>query len=214
MKSKVRHVYFFRHGEEINDVERRFGGWSDPDITKKGRELAKKKALKFKKRKMVFDIILTSPLKRALNTAKIIGKILNLKVEEFIYLKERNTYGILCGLTKDKAKNQYPELTRLYNAQQYIPGSERYDDFKDRVELLLDKLIQSKYQSVLCVTHGYLITTLMEEFLGLNREKIDDGSMLGLKIVNNKFEYFMSEGLTFTEGKPTYDSKRYRKFKR
>lgn len=210
-ESKVKKIYFFRHGEGMDDVRGEYGGWSDPSLSKEGRKTASNvsKLLKDKD----FDIILTSPLKRAKESAKIISKVLKVPYKEFVYLKERNTYGILGGLSKTKAKNKYPDLVKTYNAQEFIPGAERYDDFKDRIDLLLGKLKDLEYKNILCVTHGYLITTVMEEFLSLHREEIEDGCFLGLKLVNDKFEYLESKGLTFSKVDVTYDSERYVKFK-
>ncbi|MBU0976527.1 MAG: histidine phosphatase family protein [Patescibacteria group bacterium] len=204
-------IYFFRHGEEMNDVAGKFGGWSDPALSHKGIKLAKKTALYLKPKN--FNIILTSPLERASQSADIIGKIIDVDVKELVYLKERNTYGILGGISKKTAKEDYPELLRSYNAQEFIPGAERYDDFKNRVETLIRKLLETEYQRILCVTHGYLITTLIEEFLGLNRESIEDGCLLGLRSVGRKFEILETKNMTYTEGQKTYDSERYRKFK-
>lgn len=210
-KSKSKTIYLFRHGEDKNDLEGKFGGWSDPSLTQKGRGVAKKRALEFKK--IPFDIILTSPLKRALESAVIISKITKVKLKEYIYLKERNTYGILGGVTKKETRKTYPELYKAYNAQEFIAGGERYDDFKNRVDTLLSNLFKMPYNNILCVTHGYLITTIMEEFLSLNREKIEDGCYITLEVVNNKFEFNKAVGITYSEGTKTFDSKRYRKFK-
>lgn len=195
----------------MDDLKREYGGWSDPKLSPNGRILARKKSSYFKK--IPIDIILTSPLKRAKESASILGKKLKVRVEEFAYLKERNTYGILGGVSHKEARRKYPELVKAYNAQKFIPGAERYNDFKNRIDTLLKKLIGSEYSSIICVTHGYVITTIMEEFLGLNRERIEDGCILTLELSKNKFLFKEAVGLTFSEGERTYNSRRYRKFK-
>jgi len=197
----------------MDDLQKEFGGWSDPKLSPRGISLAKKTAQQLKKQKVSFDIILTSPLQRASQSATIIASILHTPIKEYIFLKERNTYGILGGVKKDLARRLYPELIRAYNAQEFIPGAERYEDFKNRVDTLLRELIYLPYKNILCITHGYLITTIIEEFLGLTREDIQDGCILVLRINNEKYEYVSSEGLSFKEGNQTYDSMRYTKFK-
>lgn len=208
---KSRTIYLYRHGEDVGDIENLFGSWSDPDLTKKGKLTAQNSAKQLKN--IGFEIILTSPLKRAKSSAKIIGKNLKIKVKTNVYLKERNTYGLLAGMSKDKARKKYPDLIRAYNAQEFIPGSERYDDFKNRMEILLKKLISNNQKQLLAVTHGFVITTIMEEFLGLNREKIGDGSYLGLEYKSGKFKVIDSYRISFSKGQKNYDSERYRKFK-
>jgi len=212
-ESKVKKIYFFRHGEGMDDVRSEYGGWSNPQLSPNGRKTASNVSKVFRNKKLEFDIILTSPLKRALQSAEIISKRLQVPYEQFVYLKERNTYGILGELSKKQARKKYPDLVKAYNAQEFIPGAERYEDFKNRVDLLLSKLLNLKHKSILCVTHGYLITTVMDEFLGLHRENIEDGCFLGLELINGKFEYLESKGLTFSKGDISYDSERYVKFK-
>ena len=55
-----------------------------------------------------FDLIISSPLKRALQTAEIISKTLNIEIEVNDLFKERDN-GIFAGLTFEEAEIKYPE---------------------------------------------------------------------------------------------------------
>ena len=66
--------YLVRHGEIEADVKKIYAGWSDEGLTKRGRQQAKEAAKELAR----FEIgsIYTSPLKRTVQTAEIIGGIL------------------------------------------------------------------------------------------------------------------------------------------
>ena len=67
---------FLRHGESVGNAEERFQGQSDFPLTETGREQARALADRWLKEGMKFDLVVTSPLSRAKETAEIIaGKL-------------------------------------------------------------------------------------------------------------------------------------------
>jgi broad specificity phosphatase PhoE len=137
----------------------------------------------------------------------VFAQELSLPLETNVYLKERNTYGLLNGLKYTTAQEKYPELMKLFDAQQFIPGSERYDDFIDRVTLLLEWIKQTAdIGTTVYVTQGYLMTTIIEEFLGKVRKNITYGSYFVCEIVGNKlvfkeWKYMNSDNNTESQAK-------------
>ncbi len=90
-----------RHGQSIWNLEKRFTGWVDVDLTEKGKLEAKKAGLLIKDKDIKINFYYSSLQLRANNTLKIIQKILNDK-KNFIrawQLNERH-YGALTGLNK------------------------------------------------------------------------------------------------------------------
>ena len=90
-----------RHGQSVWNLEKRFTGWVDIDLTKKGQSEAEKAGLLIKKEKIDINFYYSSLQKRANNTLKLIQKVLNDK-KNFIrawQLNERH-YGALTGLNK------------------------------------------------------------------------------------------------------------------
>ncbi|MBC7316219.1 MAG: 2,3-bisphosphoglycerate-dependent phosphoglycerate mutase, partial [Chloroflexi bacterium] len=61
-----------RHGESIWNLENRFTGWTDVDLSEKGKEEAKQAAQFLIERGYTFDVAYTSVLKRAIRTLWII----------------------------------------------------------------------------------------------------------------------------------------------
>jgi 2,3-bisphosphoglycerate-dependent phosphoglycerate mutase len=98
----VYRVALLRHGESTWNKENRFTGWTDVDLTDKGRDEAAAAGRQFRDAGFVFDIAYTSVLKRALRTCWIALDELDqlwIPVEKSWRLNERH-YGALQGLNK------------------------------------------------------------------------------------------------------------------
>ena len=90
-----------RHGQSVWNLEKRFTGWVDVDLTAQGKAEAEKAGVLIKERNIEIDFYYSSLQLRANNTLKIIQKILN-DEKDFIrtwQLNERH-YGALTGLNK------------------------------------------------------------------------------------------------------------------
>jgi broad specificity phosphatase PhoE len=106
-------LYIVRHGQSVANAEGRYG--MDSDLTEKGREQAKEAAEKFKEVK--FDAILSSPLKRAHETAQIIAKEHDLAVNTREALRERFE-GAIDGRLYEELRH---ELKDLYDLRYSVP---------------------------------------------------------------------------------------------
>jgi len=95
-------LVLMRHGESQWNLENRFTGWTDVDLTDLGREQARQAGLLLKKEGYSFDVAFTSVLKRAIRTLWIA-----LDAMDAMYTPVGNTwrlnerhYGALQGLNK------------------------------------------------------------------------------------------------------------------
>ena len=90
-----------RHGQSIWNLEKKFTGWVDVGLTKKGETEAKKAGLLIKEKNIEIDFYYSSLQSRANNTLKIIQEVLNDKKEfsRAWQLNERH-YGAFTGLNK------------------------------------------------------------------------------------------------------------------
>jgi 2,3-bisphosphoglycerate-dependent phosphoglycerate mutase len=107
----VRPLVLLRHGESTWNKENRFTGWTDVDLTDKGREEAKHAGQLLKAGGYAFDLLFTSVLKRAIRTANIALDELDqlwLPVERSWRLNERH-YGALQGLNKAETAAKHGE---------------------------------------------------------------------------------------------------------
>ena len=104
-------VVLLRHGESIWNKENLFTGWTDVDLSEKGREEATQAGRMLKEQGYRFDIAFTSVLKRAIRTLWIALDEMDLMwipVERDWRLNERH-YGALQGLNKAETAAKYGE---------------------------------------------------------------------------------------------------------
>jgi 2,3-bisphosphoglycerate-dependent phosphoglycerate mutase len=104
-------LVLLRHGESIWNKENRFTGWTDVDLTDRGREEARAAGRLLKAGSYAFDIVFTSVLTRAIRTANIALDELEqlwLPVERSWRLNERH-YGALQGLNKAETAAKHGE---------------------------------------------------------------------------------------------------------
>ena len=101
------HLILVRHGQSIWNLEKRFTGWVDIDLTGQGKLEACKAGELIKELKINIDYSFSSFQLRAINTLKLIQDTLRIKKETIKawQLNERH-YGALTGLNKDEMKDK------------------------------------------------------------------------------------------------------------
>jgi 2,3-bisphosphoglycerate-dependent phosphoglycerate mutase len=187
-------ILLLRHGESQDDIINAYGGWADFPLTEKGKEQIKASAEKIHHLGISFDKILSSPLKRAQQSAEILSEKLSTSVEILEYIKERNTYGILCGMVKADAKEKYPWLVGAYDAGEYVDGSEREEDIKIRARKAYDLVLAKSEKSLILVTHGNFLKAFIPIALpGKKLSKKEDGGFLLFDTGSG--EVFVQDGL-------------------
>ena len=97
-----------RHGQSTWNLEKRFTGWVDVDLTENGKLEAKKAGELIKKMNIKIDTYYSSLQLRAKNTLNIIQKILNEESKSFSKIWQLNErhYGALTGLNKIETMNK------------------------------------------------------------------------------------------------------------
>jgi 2,3-bisphosphoglycerate-dependent phosphoglycerate mutase len=104
-------VVLLRHGESAWNKENLFTGWTDVDLSEKGREEAREAGRLLKEQGYTFDVAYTSVLKRAIRTLWIALEEMDLMWIPVFHdwrLNERH-YGALQGLNKAETAAKYGE---------------------------------------------------------------------------------------------------------
>jgi 2,3-bisphosphoglycerate-dependent phosphoglycerate mutase len=104
-------LVLIRHGQSVWNLENRFTGWTDVDLSSTGVEQAKQAGQLLKKHGYNFDAGFCSVLKRSIKTLHIVLEELDhlwIPVQKSWRLNER-FYGALQGLNKDETIAQYGE---------------------------------------------------------------------------------------------------------
>ncbi len=100
-----------RHGQSMWNLENKFTGWTDVELSPKGIAEAKEAGKVLKEKGFSFDLAFTSALKRAEDTLGYILKEMNeenIEIKRSWKLNERH-YGALQGLNKEETKEKYGE---------------------------------------------------------------------------------------------------------
>ena len=104
-------LVLLRHGESLWNLENRFTGWTNVDLTPQGEQEARDAGQILMAEKYEFDIIHTSVLTRAIRTMEICLKEMDVSDVLIIYnwrLNERH-YGALQGLNKAETAEKFGE---------------------------------------------------------------------------------------------------------
>jgi 2,3-bisphosphoglycerate-dependent phosphoglycerate mutase len=107
----MKKLVLIRHGESTWNKENRFTGWTDVDLSEKGRQEAKEGGEVLKREGYVFDVAYTSVLKRAIRTLWTVLDEMDLMwipVHRSWRLNERH-YGALQGLNKAETAAKFGE---------------------------------------------------------------------------------------------------------
>ncbi len=151
-------VYAVRHGETEWNAEGRQQGHLDSPLTAVGVRQAQLLAEGLTKKRI--EVLYSSDLGRALQTAEIIANRLSLSIHRDIRLRERNL-GILQGLTRDQFETQYPEESRRFNAADpdyVLPGGESLRQLFNRCVACVEEIVaKNAGKNILIVGHGGVV---------------------------------------------------------
>ena len=162
-----RTLVLVRHGQSQWNLENKFTGDVDVELTEHGRDEALLTAKKLKT--ISFDLAFTSELKRAQETLSIILKEIHeesIPVEKNAALNERN-YGDLQGLNKTDVAEKYGiEQVALWRRSYDVapPNGESLQMTQTRVLAYYHTFIESQLQvgkNVLIVAHGNSLRSLV-----------------------------------------------------
>lgn len=130
----MKQLVLLRHGESIWNQENRFTGWTDVDLTERGRAEARRAGQLLKEEGFQFDLAYTSVLKRAIRTLWIVLDELDqmwIPVIRSWRLNERH-YGALQGLNKAETAKKYGDEQVLVWRRSYDTPPPTLEDGDER----------------------------------------------------------------------------------
>ena len=149
-----------RHGETLSNRENRVQGITDLDLSDYGRMQAERLAESLKSEPI--ERIVSSPLKRAYQTAKAIGKFHNTTIAFENKLQEMN-HGDFENVTIEELKaNHLPFLKQWFldPASVAMPNGESLQELQKRAWSAIEKIIGTTENS-LVVSHSMTIMTIL-----------------------------------------------------
>ena len=196
------YLVLVRHGQSVWNLEKKFTGWVDVDLTENGKSEAKKAGELINKNNLTIDLYFSSVQLRAKNTLKIIqGELKDNKVPSEAWELNERHYGALTGLNKDEMKvklgedkvhqfrrswdlrpdpldkqNPYhPSNIEIYKniPEDKIPSTESLKDTYERVIDFYKKKIEIiNDKNILMSAHGNSIRALCKYLFNLDNNVI------------------------------------------
>ena len=203
----MKNILLIRHGQSEWNKLNLFTGFKNIELSEQGIEEANKAGQNFKDLDIKFNVVFTSELKRAQETAKIILQNLDQwdflnnegKIISNINLNERD-YGDLTGLNKKETAEKFGEeqvhkWRRGYSDQP--PNGESLEDVVRRVTKYFEEVIKPAIQSnendnILIAAHGnslraLLIVMNIYEPNNINSVELSTGVPIHVILKDNKF---------------------------
>ncbi|MDB5204725.1 MAG: phosphoglycerate kinase [Candidatus Taylorbacteria bacterium] len=151
---------FVRHGETDYNKRKVMTGQYDAPLNEEGKEQAR---LETERLPNDFDVIFSSSLSRARETADIINQNLNLPIVITDLITERD-FGSLVGKTWDEMESGYIPNARKIDKEQkydYRPfGGESAEQVSQRLSKFIEDTKTGSYKNPLVVCHGGIIRML------------------------------------------------------
>ncbi|MBP1925482.1 alpha-ribazole phosphatase [Sedimentibacter acidaminivorans] len=179
-------LYLVRHGESIGNLNKRYCGITDVELSLEGMVQAKIAGTNLKK--LNISQIYTSPLKRAYKTAEIISEEISVELSAIECLKEIN-FGIFENMTWEEMLKDYKSETDNWINQGFeykFPKGESYIDIIERISDFMNKI--NDLDNSVIVSHFGVIQSILLYYKSVNYDNLWDYQISNCDIVvlNNK----------------------------
>jgi len=162
-----------RHGQTDWNIDFRLQGTTDIPLNETGVDQARRAGANILGSD--WDVLISSPLGRALETAKIVAGVAGLQSPSIEPLLLERAFGDAEGLTYEQYRERFPDSSA-------VPGGETIPELEARARMML-QLIAEKYpgQRVLAVSHGAFIRKVIriasDKTLPLEGERFGNASL-------------------------------------
>jgi broad specificity phosphatase PhoE len=177
-------LVLIRHGETDWNMEGRYQGQADPPLNLRGEEQARDLAARLQP--LGLELLYTSPLQRAAQTARLIGEFLGIPVHQEARLMEIHQ-GDWQARLRSEIQSLYPELFRQWERQPWQvspPQGETLVEVQKRVEAALDDILSRHPGACIgLVTHRIPIALIK-----LRCQDLDPDILRTLSLPNTFFE--------------------------
>ncbi|MEO0281781.1 MAG: histidine phosphatase family protein [candidate division WOR-3 bacterium] len=160
-------IYLVRHGESEGNRDNKFRGRVDFPLT----EIGERQATELREflKDFEFERIISSPLKRSLQTAQPIADFKKIQIE-----KDESFNNISLGpwedLTKEYVEKNFPKEWEIWKkTPEYldVDGMEKLDDVMERSLKRTKEIVENSKGNILIVTHRAVLKPLVAGILGI-----------------------------------------------
>lgn len=191
-------IHLVRHGETEANKRHQLQGRYDTPMTEAGKQNVEEVARELEEYE--YDVIFSSPLKRALDTAKLLAQQLGTDIRMTAELREI-CYGDWEGQPKDELRERDIWTQREQDKYNFThPGEyngvqgQSYNDIFDQVTSFFDQLTESDHESVLLVTHLGVLRNAKRHF----EDGSDEAAVSFTPDVRQVYEVTIEDGVVDT----------------
>ncbi len=175
----MKHIITIQHTQSVHHTNGMVGSWTDWDLTELGRQQADHIGTKLAEELAGKELAMfSSDLKRAKQTAEIVGQHLGIRPILKQELRERNL-GKCCGKSVQWLREniESPEIT--VDDRLFSDGESRRDAWT-RLKPCFDAIMEDEHETILVVAHGDILSSFHAMFLGLPVETYHHADIHGL----------------------------------
>jgi probable phosphoglycerate mutase len=172
----MRNIYVVTHPEATHHVEGVVGGWHDSQLTPAGARAAATiaEALRSRIPEDAHVEVFSSDLRRALQTAGVVGDLLHVEPVTDRRLREKS-YGDAEGRSQEWLDQRFGPPPVSGNRMEYdegVPGAETTMAFAKRLYAAVDVILESSCEHQVIVTHGFAITFVVASWIRMPIESL------------------------------------------
>ncbi len=192
----VTRLYIVRHCQSSGNIDGRFQGRFDADVSPAGEQQLELLSLRFRNERL--DAIYTSPLTRAVKTAEAVNRFHHLPIQKMDGLLELDV-GDMENLKLSEIGAKFPEVAKNWDQSPDLcefPGGETMKEAYRRVNDAIDRIvIDNLGKNVLVTTHGGVIRNIYARVCSGSVEGTRNSAVFGntgvnvLKVENGKFSW-------------------------
>ena len=172
-------IITIQHTESIHHTNGMVGSWTDWDLSELGKEQAQRIGEKMAKEFHGWNFVMySSDLKRAKQTAEIVGKHLGLEPIMAKELRERNL-GKCVGKSVQWLKENIECQEKTIDDRLFSDAESRRDEW-NRLQPFFKEIMESEDENIIIVSHGDLLSVFNTMFLGLDVETLNNAEIFGL----------------------------------
>jgi len=169
-------IYLARHGQNVDNASGILNGHRDLPLTEIGIAQATELANNIKDAGLIFDVILSSPLIRALKTAGIIATVNSFTQPGVVSELVERDFGSMTGVEQSRIEELCaPNIIKTKTVTYFLSpeAAETFPDLLKRADILIQELTK-KYKdgSILLVTHGDFGKMIYAQYYSLDWKKV------------------------------------------
>ena len=147
----MQHLYIMRHGQSMANAQQIIAGSLESPLSDAGKRQSEY-AGQTAKQYFPIELIVSSPMTRAVQTAHIVARQLNYPTEKILVLDNLRERDL--GDVEGQDYEHAPQQNGNYEDAENVPGVEPIKDLYDRMSSVLDQLRKRPEQHILVIAHN------------------------------------------------------------